>query len=181
MGILDFLTQRVDSTKLARTNEKLMSLYDEEDKAIQNLWDIRNKIQKAKTDIEQMAKEEAKQQQEQPKPEEKPTEETTEPKTEVKPEVKPPAPPAPTDEEEENLFAASAPGENVEGAPIGEQEKQTPYGVSGGKSKKSKKNKSKKEKKQTQKGGKTRKNKKSQNGGQQLPLSPSEFPDTPLI
>lgn len=176
MGILDFLTQRVDSTKLARTNEKLMSLYDEEDKAIQNLWDIRNKIQKAKTDIEQMAKEEAKQQQEQPKPEEKPEEKPTE----VKPSA-PPAPPAPTDEEEENLFAASAPGENVEGAPIGEQEKQTPYGVIGGKSKKSKKNKSKKEKKQTQKGGKTRKNKKSQNGGQQLPLSPSEFPDTPLI
>lgn len=180
MGIFDFLTQRVDSTKLARTNEKLMSLYDEEDKAIQNLWDIRNKIQKAKTDMEQMAKEEAKQQQEQPKPEEKPTEETPEPKPEVKPEVKPPAPPAPTDEEEENLFAASAPGENVEGA-ADEQEKQTPYGVSGGKSKKSKKNKSKKEKKQSQKGGKTRKNKKSQNGGQQMPLSPSEFPDTPLI
>jgi len=176
MGIFDFLTQRVDSTKLARTNEKLMSLYDEEDKAIQNLWDIRNKIQKAKTDIEQMAKEEAKQQQQQQQEQPKPTEETPEPK----PEVKPPAPPAPTDEEEQNLFDASAPGGNVEGT-AGQQGEQTPYGVSGGKSKKSKKNKSKKEKKQSQKGGKTRKNKKSQNGGQQMPLSPSEFPDTPLI
>jgi len=180
MGILDFLTQRVDSTKLARTNEKLISLYDEEDKAIQNLWDIRNKIQKAKTDIEQMAKEEAKQQQEQPKPEEKPQEKSPEtPAPEPKPVVKQEPQPNSSTNDEEELFNA---GEQVPGelsAPVNKEE-QTPYGV-GGKSKKSKKNKSKKEKKQTQKGGKTRKNKKSQNGGQQLPLSPSEFPDTPLI
>ena len=178
MGILDFLTQRVDSTKLARTNEKLMSLYDEEDKAIQNLWDIRNKIQKMKTDIEQMAKEEANQPKPEEKPEEKPQEkspETPEPKPVVKQEPQP----NPSTDDEEALFNA---GEQVPGelpAPVNKEE-QTPYGV-GGKSKKSKKNKSKKEKKQSQKGGKTRKQRKSQSGGQQLPLSPSTFPDTPLI